>query len=177
MFTKYTGIVSIVMCFTLSSISQVNADEQVDFRAPGVVYYNELDPDSKKQVDCLARNIYFESAGEGLAGWLAVGMVTMNRVGHDYYPSTVCSVVHQKIKHTYQFSWVKFKDTMKIRMPTMYQEILALATELYQSHDTTYDLTGGALFFHSVSVNPGWSGVVKTKQIGRHIFYRYARRQ
>ena len=59
MFTKYTGIVSIVMCFTLSSISQVNADEQVDFRAPGVVYYHELDPESKKQVDCLARNIYY----------------------------------------------------------------------------------------------------------------------
>jgi spore germination cell wall hydrolase CwlJ-like protein len=104
MFTKYTNIISIIMCFSLSSMSQVNADEQVDFRAPGVVYYNELDSESKKQVDCLARNIYFESVGEGVAGWLAVGMVTMNRVGHEYYPSTVCSVVHQKIKHTYQFS-------------------------------------------------------------------------
>jgi spore germination cell wall hydrolase CwlJ-like protein len=157
-------------------MSQVNADEQVDFRAPGVVYYNELDSESKKQVDCLARNIYFESVGEGVAGWLAVGMVTMNRVGHEYYPSTVCSVVHQKIKHTYQFSWVKFQDTMKIRMPTIYHEILAIATELYQSHHITYDLTGGALFFHSVSVNPGWSGVIKTKRIGRHIFYRSAKR-
>lgn len=177
MFIKYTSIVSIVLCFTLFSMLQVNADEQVDFRAPGVVTYHELDPESKKQVDCLARNIYFESAGEGVAGWLAVGMVTLNRVGHDYYPSTVCSVVHQKIKHTYQFSWVKFQDTLKIRMPTMYQEILAIATELYQAHETTFDLTGGALFFHSVAVNPGWSGVIRTKQIGRHIFYRSARRQ
>ena len=53
MFTKYTSIVSIVLCFTLFSMLQVNADEQVDFRAPGVVTYHELDPESKKQVDCL----------------------------------------------------------------------------------------------------------------------------
>ena len=175
MFTKYIVSIVLVLCFTLFSMLQVNADEQVDFRAPGVVYYHELDPESKKQVDCLARNIYFESAGEGVAGWLAVGMVTMNRVGHEYYPSTVCGVVHQKIKHTYQFSWVKFQDTLKIRMPTMYQEILAIATELYQSYDLTHDLTEGALFFHSVAVNPGWSGVIKTKRIGRHIFYRSKR--
>jgi spore germination cell wall hydrolase CwlJ-like protein len=57
----------------------------------------------------------------------------------------------------------------------MYQEILAIATELYQAHETTFDLTGGALFFHSVAVNPGWSGVIRTKQIGRHIFYRSKR--
>lgn len=169
MFIKYT---SIILCFTLFSISHANADAQLNFKAPGIVTYSELDSESKKQIDCLARNIYFESVGEGVSGWWAVGMVTMNRVGHEYYPSTVCGVVHQKIKHTYQFSWVKSKNTMKIRTPTIYEEILQVATELYQAYETTYDLTGGALFFHSISVNPGWSNVIKTKRIGRHVFYR-----
>ena len=47
------------------------------------------------ELDCLAKNIYFEARGESLTGKIAVANVTMNRVEHHKYPSTVCGVVTQ----------------------------------------------------------------------------------
>ena len=48
-------------------------------------------------VMCLALNLYHEARGESLAGNLAVGFVTMNRVADPRYPDTVCGVVKQSI--------------------------------------------------------------------------------
>ena len=44
------------------------------------VKYHQVSQSAKKQIDCLAKNIYYESVGESFDGQLAVGMVTMNRV-------------------------------------------------------------------------------------------------
>jgi len=52
-----------------------------------------------KQVECLAKNIYFEARNEPFAGQLAVALVTLNRVYDDTFPNTVCDVVYQGI-HT-----------------------------------------------------------------------------
>lgn len=51
---------------------------------------------SDKDVECLARNIFYESGGEPLEGKVAVGVVTLNRTQDPKYPQTVCGVVHQK---------------------------------------------------------------------------------
>ena len=40
-----------------------------------------------------------ETRGETLAGNIAVGYVTMNRVADKRYPDTVCGVVHQAKYH------------------------------------------------------------------------------
>ena len=63
--------------------------------------------DLKEELDCLARNIYFESRNQPLAGRLAVGQVTMNRVDSPRFPNTVCDVVMQggERLHRCQFSW------------------------------------------------------------------------
>ena len=50
-------------------------------------------------VMCLAMNLYHETRGETLAGNIAVGYVTMNRVADKRYPDTVCGVVHQAKYH------------------------------------------------------------------------------
>lgn len=55
---------------------------------------------SDKDVECLARNIFYESGGEPLEGKVAVGMVTLNRSQDPRYPSTVCGVVKQKTVFT-----------------------------------------------------------------------------
>ena len=47
-----------------------------------------------REVECLARNIYFEAGGEPRAGKIAVAEVTMNRVKSRQFPRTVCGVVH-----------------------------------------------------------------------------------
>lgn len=51
---------------------------------------------SDKDIECLARNIFYEAGGESKEGKIAVGMVTMNRVQDPRYPKSVCEVVKQK---------------------------------------------------------------------------------
>lgn len=51
---------------------------------------------SDKDVECLARNIFYESGGEPLEGKVAVGYVTLNRAQDPRYPNSVCGVVHQR---------------------------------------------------------------------------------
>ena len=51
-----------------------------------------LDP---TQLECMAKNIYFEAAIESTAGKLAVAQVTLNRVNSTRFPNTICGVVKQ----------------------------------------------------------------------------------
>jgi spore germination cell wall hydrolase CwlJ-like protein len=51
---------------------------------------------SDKDVECLARNIFYEAGAEPLEGKVAVGMVTINRSNDDRYPQSICGVVKQK---------------------------------------------------------------------------------
>jgi spore germination cell wall hydrolase CwlJ-like protein len=51
---------------------------------------------SEKDVECLARNIFYEAGSEPLEGKVAVGMVTINRTQDERYPQTVCGVVRQR---------------------------------------------------------------------------------
>ena len=51
---------------------------------------------SDKDVDCLARNIFYEAGGEPTEGKVAVGMVTINRANDPAYPTGVCGVVKQR---------------------------------------------------------------------------------
>ena len=49
-----------------------------------------------KELECLARNIFYESGSEPREGKIAVGMVTINRSRDERYPNTICGVVHQR---------------------------------------------------------------------------------
>lgn len=48
---------------------------------------------SDKDVDCLARNIFYESGGEPTEGKIAVGIVTINRAQDPRFGKSVCEVV------------------------------------------------------------------------------------
>jgi spore germination cell wall hydrolase CwlJ-like protein len=51
---------------------------------------------SSKDVDCLAKNIYYEAGGEPEEGKVAVAMVTINRVRDGRFGRSICSVVDQR---------------------------------------------------------------------------------
>ena len=51
---------------------------------------------SDRDVDCLARNIFYEAGSESTEGKVAVAMVTINRVQDPRYPQNVCGVVRQR---------------------------------------------------------------------------------
>ena len=133
------------------------------------VKYGQLTTDAKKQVDCLAENIYYEAGHEPRAGQVAVAMVTLNRVQDPRFPKDICSVVKQKTNTTCQFSW--FCEPRKYINQTVYRDNLEVALYVYANYEKLPDDTNGAKFYHADYVNPKWK-LEKTTKIGRHIFYR-----
>ena len=124
-----------------------------------------------REVECLARNIYFEAGGEPRAGKIAVAEVTMNRVKSRQFPRTVCGVVNQKHKGICQFSWV-CEGKRSIRNQGAWRESRAIAENILISK-RKYGIIGNAIYFHANYVDPAWSAEKKLiAQIGNHIFYR-----
>ena len=50
----------------------------------------------QSDLECLARNIYYEAASEPEEGKVAVGLVTINRSNSAGFPATICGVVNQR---------------------------------------------------------------------------------
>ena len=155
------------------SISSINIQAPM---MPFKASYHELTSDAKKQVTCLAENIYFEAGHEPLEGKRAVAFVTFNRVQTGNYASTICDVVKQKTNGSCQFSWYcdsSFTSRLlTIKRTPLYNEILQMSTDMYLNFEKLKDVTNGATYYHADYVNPGWTKLQKEKQIGRHIFYK-----
>jgi spore germination cell wall hydrolase CwlJ-like protein len=146
----------------------------INFRIPLKADYQNLTEATRRQVTCLAENIYFEAGHEPDKGKQAVAFVTINRVQAGY-SKDICGVVHQKTGETCQFSWLcdkKITDKrLTIRDTMLYNEIRELAIDMILNRELKEDVTEGATYYHADYVNPHWN-LEKVKQIGRHIFYR-----
>ena len=123
-----------------------------------------------KELQCLAKNIFYESASEPEEGKVAVGIVTLNRVEDGRFGSTVCKVIAQPG----QFSWFRAKNRAPRESDPRWIESQRVAQELLAGDDydqlkIKYD---DALYFHATHVRPAWS---KQKQpiqrVGGHRFY------
>jgi spore germination cell wall hydrolase CwlJ-like protein len=80
---------------TLGSLVEFITTPFVDFRV------------TKKDEECLAKNIFYEAGSESEEGKAAVGIVTINRVKDSRFGSSICSVVNQRTV------FVKSKDIQK----------------------------------------------------------------
>jgi len=128
---------------------------------------------SEKQVECLAKNMYFEARSEPEAGIKAVGFVTMNRVQDSRFPTSICDVVYQRTANVCQFSWVCiYGRNPLIRNQELFARIKEMAREIatHHPHNTHYDPSQGSLFFHATYIKPAWK-LNKKVRIGQHIFY------
>ena len=134
------------------------------------VAYSELTKDTKKQIDCLAENIYHEARSEPEKGKVAVALVTLNRVEDPRFPKDICGVVKQKTQGMCQFSWFCTPVTSN-KGSESYQSAKEVAVYVYANYEKLHDITKGALYYHADYVNPGWK-LQKTVTIGRHIFYK-----
>lgn len=139
------------------------------------IEYVELTKDAKREVDCLAENIYHEAKSESNKGQVAVALVTMNRVKDTRFPKKICEVVKQKTNGTCQFSWYCMRVTLN-KSSESYQEALKAALHVYANYENLDDITRGSLYYHADYVNPGWK-LLQTVVIGRHIFYKEGRNQ
>ena len=130
--------------------------------------------DRAKQLDCLTRNIYWESATEPFEGKVAVAQVTINRVESGRFAPDICGVVYQKNvvydRVICQFSW-NCDGSSKIRpiYPAHWKESEEVAKKVLLEGFRLPSVKN-ALYFHADYVNPRW-GKPQVAKFGRHIFY------
>ncbi len=130
----------------------------------------------RRDLDCLARNVYFEARGEPVAGMVAVAEVTMNRKASRLYPDSVCGVVHQKnwdpLRRRYvgAFSWTEF-NSLPAPDGVAWRQALEVAEAVY--YRRVAPTVPGALHFHASYIKPDWAKEKRqVARIGRHVFYR-----
>lgn len=128
-----------------------------------------------KQLECLARNIYYEAGGEPFEGKVAVAQVTINRAESGQFPDDICRVVYQKNvvydKVLCQFSWY-CEGPAKVppRNAANFRESEIVARQVLLEGFRLPSLRD-ALYFHAKHLNPQWKRE-KVAVIGGHIFYK-----
>jgi spore germination cell wall hydrolase CwlJ-like protein len=160
--------------------------KEVSLPIPSVQHSNFVDNAS---IDCLAKNIYFESRGESDRGKLLVGMVVMERLQSPHFSHTVCGVVyaanrdsHGRIKR-YQcsFSWVCDGNRHTINLHNIidrreWVKSYAIARGIVNGNlKSKIDMTG-VTHYHASYVKPSWSRNKNYKlvaHVGDHLFYRW----
>ena len=138
------------------------------------------------ETSCLALNIYHEARNQSIAGQIAVGQVTLNRMRDKRFPSTICEVVTQgphrpswkgtgemiPIRNKCHFSWYCDGKSDKIRQKKTYSDIVDLSRMLMKQN--MIDITTGATHYHADYVSPAWAKTkTRTTKIEDHIFYRW----
>lgn len=125
-----------------------------------------------REIECLARAVYFEARGEGERGMRAVAHVVMNRVSNEAFPNTICGVVNQRrVAGRCQFSFV---CEGKMRRPVSGEAWEYSRRIAYSVYHGNPDITDGALYFHARRVRPSWrlSFEEVAEDFGNHRFYR-----
>ena len=131
--------------------------------------------DMRQAVRCLGQAVYFEAGFQPVEGKRAVAQVIVNRVRDRDFPQTVCGVVYQGARRRTgcQFSFTC--DGSLGRRPPSGDE-LASAEQIAREALSGYVMAavGTATHYHTWKVDPYWNDtLVKTAQIGDHIFYRW----
>ena len=129
----------------------------------------------EKELECLAKNIYYEAGTEPFEGKVAVAQVTINRTKSKDFPKDICSVVYERNivynKVLCQFSWYCDRDSsFKPINKKAYEESMTVAKKVLLENFRLPSLTT-AMYYHADYINPGWKKE-RITQVGHHIFYR-----
>lgn len=130
--------------------------------------------DQMRSLDCLTQAIYYEAGNQSEDGQRAVAQVVLNRVRHPAWPNSVCAVVYQGAMRAgggCQFTFTCDGSLARTPVPSLWARARQYATEALAGR--TFAPVGLSTFYHANYVFPGWAPrLVKTAQIGAHIFYR-----
>ncbi|OGN50703.1 MAG: hypothetical protein A2352_04555 [Caulobacterales bacterium RIFOXYB1_FULL_67_16] len=130
--------------------------------------------DYARALDCLTAAVYYEAGSETAAGQAAVAQVVINRMRHPAYPKTVCGVIFQGSERTTgcQFSFTC--DGAMTRPPSPEGWARARLAAGAALNGFVASSVGMATHYHTDWVAPYWAErLVKMRQIGTHIFYRW----
>ena len=175
------------LSFILGLVLMNTANEEKKYVLEKVAIPEQSKHLDLNSIECMALNIYHESRNQTLAGRLAVGYVTMNRVNSSKYPDTICGVVKQaKMNRWYlekhnkkvpsrnkcQFSWYCDGKADQPLESNAWEEAYLLSIHVINMYDVISDPTKGSIMYHAVNVKPYWTSAYKHKvTIGDHIFY------
>jgi N-acetylmuramoyl-L-alanine amidase len=127
------------------------------------------------QLDCLARNIYYEAGNQPFEGKVAVAQVTINRAESGQFPKDICQVVYQKNvvyeRVLCQFSWYCETATMmRPKNTAVFKESEMVARQVLLEGFRLPSLQK-ALYFHATHINPKWNRE-RVAIIAGHVFYK-----
>ena len=126
------------------------------------------------EIDCLAEAVYYEARSEDTVGQMAVAEVVMNRVRDPRFPKTVCAVVYQGHYRDTGCQFTFTCDGSLAHKPRGEAWDRAKAVAVNVALGLNTPVTNKATHYHTDYVNPYWkAGMVETKVIGTHIFYRF----
>lgn len=176
---KVVKIAAFIVAAAVAVISvKAVADMKIENLKESLGLFNEeviTAEQRKRELDCLALNIYREAGHEPFEGKVAVAQVTMNRVEHDKFPDSVCAVVYEKGlisgRIICQFSW--YCDSTHRNRPInkkAYDESMKVAKQVLLEGFKLPSLDE-ALFYHADYINPNWK-LDRITKVGTHIFYK-----
>ena len=129
-----------------------------------------IDP---KQIQCMAKNIFYEAGSESINGQAAVARVVLNRIAHGF-AKTPCGVIYQSTivndAKVCQFSWVCEGKGEPNKNNYQYKVAQQVAFDVMVHNKYNDVVPKSVLFFHNVSVTPLWP-YAEALRIGNHIFY------
>ena len=127
---------------------------------------------------CLTQAIYHEARGESDQGQWAVANVIINRAMSHKFPATLCGVVFQNADQGFHRCQFTFACDGKSDMGTersawvKASKMAQVAYNEYTQGERPGVVPATALYYHTTSVNPGWSDKFKrVATIGAHEFY------
>ena len=126
---------------------------------------------SKKDLFCMAKNIYHEAGHEPKLGKYAVAQVTINRMESPLFGDRVCEVVFEPR----QFSWANYHGR-RWTTPSgpAWNEAKRIAHDVLENNKRIKGMDD-ALFYHATYVRPYWARTKdRLTRIGLHIFYEQA---
>ena len=122
----------------------------------------------ESDLECLAKNVYYEAAFESYKGKQAIAEVTVNRLKTGRWGKTICDVVYAP----YQFSWTLKSDLSKPHGKEWTQSVLVAHSFLVDG--VRLKSLKGSIMYHADYIpTPVWaSKKYRVAQIGQHIFYK-----
>lgn len=115
-----------------------------------------------KEVECMARAMYFESNRSSRDGMIAVGTVVMNRVNSDDFPNTICGVVGQKNQFAPGVMTKPMRDSGAPLAMTSAQAVVS---------GERHPLITKARFFHAAWYHAAYNNIHYVVTAGGNAFY------
>lgn len=147
--------------------------DQIDEINNVVIFYRDSEKVllTKRERDCLKRNVYFEAGVEDHAGKIAVAQVTLNRLQSGRWGDNICSVVYARS----QFSWTLLANKRnKIPRGPLWERSVRAVDDFLEGA-RIIGLDNSMFYFADYISTPRWARTMtEVAHIGKHRFFEEA---